>query len=176
MLDGEIVVPGKNGVPDALPLRSAMSRGQDRLLYYAFDLLHLDGYELRAPLADRRGVLAQLLIGSPGRRILMSETINFGEPPARLFQHACDLGMEGLVAKRVDAPYRSGRVQSWIKVKCIAVLHYRSSVSCHRRETRLPPFGLAATTAASFSKPAKPGQASRSRAESDRRDRLHRAH
>ena len=119
MLDGEIVVPGKNGVPDALPLRSAMSRGQDRLLYYAFDLLHLDGYELRAPLADRRGVLAQLLIGSPGRRILMSETINFGEPPARLFQHACDLGMEGLVAKRVDAPYRSGRVQSWIKVKCI---------------------------------------------------------
>lgn len=120
ILDGEIVVPGRNGIPNFLELRSAMTRGQDRLLYYAFDLLHLDGFDLRAAsLADRRGVLAQLLAGSPGARILMSETIDIEEAPDLLYRHACELGMEGIVAKRIDAPYRSGRVAGWIKVKCI---------------------------------------------------------
>jgi bifunctional non-homologous end joining protein LigD len=120
VLDGEIVVQDSRGIPDFLALRSAMTRGQGRLLFFAFDLLHLDGFDLRAAaLADRRGVLKQLLANEPGGRILMSETIDFEEPPALLFQHACELGMEGIVAKRADAPYRSGRVQSWIKVKCI---------------------------------------------------------
>jgi bifunctional non-homologous end joining protein LigD len=49
----------------------------------------------------------------------MSETINLDESPALLFHHACELGMEGIAAKRADAPYCSGRVQSWVKVKCI---------------------------------------------------------
>jgi bifunctional non-homologous end joining protein LigD len=120
VLDGEIVVPGENGIPNFLELRSAMTRGQSRLLFYAFDLLHLDGFDLRAaPLADRRSVLKQLLANEPGGRILMSETIILDEPPALLFHHACELGMEGIVAKRADAPYRSGRVASWVKVKCI---------------------------------------------------------
>ena len=119
VLDGEIVVPGRNGIPNFLELKSAMTRGQSRLLFYAFDLLHLDGFDVRgAPLADRRAVLTQLLAGAPGGRILMSETIDLDEPPALLYHHACELGMEGIVAKRADAPYRSGRVQSWIKVKC----------------------------------------------------------
>ena len=120
VLDGEIVVPGRNGIPNFLELKSAMTRSQSRLLYYAFDLLHLDGFDLRpVPLADRRRLLAQLLAGSPGGRILMSETIDIQEPPDLLYRHACELGMEGIVAKRIDAPYRSGRVQSWIKVKCV---------------------------------------------------------
>ena len=120
VLDGEIVVPGRNGIPNFLELRSAMTRDQGRLLYYAFDLLHLDGFDLRAvALADRRALLAQLTAGSLGGRILMSETIEMQEPPELLYRHACELGMEGIVAKRIDAPYRSGRVQSWIKVKCI---------------------------------------------------------
>jgi bifunctional non-homologous end joining protein LigD len=120
VLDGEIVVPGENGIPNFLARRSAMSGAQSRLLYYAFDLLHLDGYDLRgASLADRRGVLAQLLAGSPGGRILLSETIDIKEPPELLYLHACELGMEGIVAKRIDAPYRSGRVQTWVKVKCM---------------------------------------------------------
>ena len=52
-------------------------------------------------------------------RIVMSETIDIQEPPDLLYRHACELGMEGLVSQRIDAPYRSGRVESWIKVKCI---------------------------------------------------------
>jgi bifunctional non-homologous end joining protein LigD len=120
VLDGEIVVPGRNGIPNFLELKSAMTRSQSRLLYYAFDVLHLDGFDLRpVPLADRRRLLAQLLAGSPGGRILMSETIDIQEPPDLLYRHACELGMEGIVAKRVDAPYRSGRVQTWVKVKCV---------------------------------------------------------
>ena len=120
VLDGEIVVPGRNGIPNFLELRSAMTRGQSRLLYYAFDLLYLDGFDVRAaPLADRRSLLAQLLAGSPGGPIVLSETIDIKEPPDLLYRHACELGMEGIVAKRIDAPYRSGRVESWIKVKCV---------------------------------------------------------
>ena len=120
VLDGEIVVPGRNGIPNFLELKSAMTRSQSRLLYYAFDVLHLDGFDLRpVPLADRRRLLAQLLAGSPGGRILMSETIDIQEPPDLLYRHACELGMEGIAAKRVDAPYRSGRVQTWVKVKCV---------------------------------------------------------
>src|SRR6186713_2673907 len=77
VLDGEIVVPGQNGIPNFLELRSAMTRGQSRLLFYAFDLLHLDGFDLRAaPLADRRRVLTQLIGIGVGGRILMSETID----------------------------------------------------------------------------------------------------
>src|SRR6185436_1180587 len=113
VLDGEIVVPGRNGIPNFLELRSAMTRGQSRLLFYAFDLLHLDGYDLRAaPLVDRRSVLAQLLAGSPGGRILMSETITIDEPPALLFQHACDLGMEGIVAKPPTRPTDPGECRA----------------------------------------------------------------
>jgi bifunctional non-homologous end joining protein LigD len=120
VLDGEIVVQDKNGVPNFLALRSAMTSGQGRLLFFAFDLLHLDGFDVRAaPLADRRGVLKQLLANEPGGRILMSETIDIDEPPELLFRHACELNLEGIVAKRIDAPYRSGRMQSWIKVKCV---------------------------------------------------------
>lgn len=121
ILDGEIVVQGENGVPDFHAMRSAMSRGQGRLLFYAFDLLHLDGFDLRpAPLEGRRRVLAGLLEGKPGGRILMSETID--EPGEVLYRHACEMGLEGIVAKRADAPYRSGRVETWIKVKCIKAL------------------------------------------------------
>jgi bifunctional non-homologous end joining protein LigD len=50
---------------------------------------------------------------------MLGEVIDLDEPPQLLLQHACELNHEGIVAKRVDAPYRSGRVQSWIKVKCI---------------------------------------------------------
>ena len=109
VMDGEIVVPGENGIPNFLALRSAMFGGQSKLLYYAFDLLHLDGYDLRgASLADRRGVLAQLLAGRPGGRLLVSETIDIQEPPDVLYRHACELGMEGIVPSERTRPIAPG--------------------------------------------------------------------
>ena len=123
VIDGEVVVQGANGVPDFGALRSALSKGQHRLLFYAFDLLYLDGFDLRsAPLEGRRRVLAGLIAGAPAGRILMSETI--AEPGAMLLRHACEMGLEGIVAKRADAPYRSGRSDAWLKIKCSKVARF----------------------------------------------------
>jgi bifunctional non-homologous end joining protein LigD len=120
IIDGEIVVQNEKGIPDFGALRSAIGREPHRLLFYAFDLLHLDGLDLRgAALSDRRRVLAMLLGKQPGR-ISLSETID--EPGDALFEHACQVGLEGIIAKRTDAPYRSGRVETWIKVKCLKAM------------------------------------------------------
>ena len=119
VLDGEVVVPGINGVPDFGALRGAIHSAPERLVYYAFDLLYLDGFDLRtARLDDRRRVLLQLIAaGKPSGRILMSETIDV--PGAELLRRACAMGLEGVVAKRVAAPYRGERCDSWIKVRCV---------------------------------------------------------
>jgi bifunctional non-homologous end joining protein LigD len=121
VIDGEIVVQNEKGIPDFGTLRAAIGREPDRLLFYAFDLSHLDGIDLRgAALSDRRRVLAMLIKKLPRTHIILSETIN--EPVDVLFQHACQMGIEGIVAKRADAPYRSGRVETWIKVKCMKAM------------------------------------------------------
>jgi bifunctional non-homologous end joining protein LigD len=89
---------------------------KDRLLYYAFDLLYLDGLDLRpAALADRKRVLSQLLTGA-SERVLYAEYLEGNGPEIR--EQACAMGLEGIVSKRQDAPYRSRRTESWIKVKC----------------------------------------------------------
>jgi bifunctional non-homologous end joining protein LigD len=89
VIDGEIVVQNENGVPDFGALRAAIGREPHQLLFYAFDLLHLDGFDLRgAALSDRRRVLAMLLGKQPGR-ISLSETID--EPGDLLFEHASQM-------------------------------------------------------------------------------------
>jgi bifunctional non-homologous end joining protein LigD len=84
-------------------------------MLYGFDLLELDGEDLRGlPLADRKKRLARLL----GRRrigIVLSEHTD--EDGALLFVHACRMGLEGIVSKRLTAPYRSGPSRDWLKVK-----------------------------------------------------------
>jgi len=87
----------------------------DAAFAYAFDLLLLDGDDIRrAPLKERRDRLTRLLRqAKPGIRL--SEHIE--ADGTVVFDHACKLGLEGIVSKRVDAPYRSGRARSWIKIK-----------------------------------------------------------
>src|SRR3954454_14275896 len=117
IIDGEAVVYGANGVPDFQQLRRELGKQKSpRVRYHAFDLLYLDGYDLRAATyVERKRLLQGLLDGAP-------ETLMFVEgleaDGAEVFQAACKLGIEGIVAKRVDAPYRSGRQDSWIKLKC----------------------------------------------------------
>ena len=94
---------------------------------FAFDLLELNGDNLRRePLVSRKATLNSLLKGA-GPGILYNEHLE-GDG-ARIFQHACKLGCEGIISKRADAPYRSGRSRDWIKVKspaAIAVQRVRS--------------------------------------------------
>jgi bifunctional non-homologous end joining protein LigD len=112
-LDGEAVVCGPDGVAvfDALHRRGTVSEA----MLYAFDLLELDGEDLRAlPLGDRKKRLARLV----GRRrvgIVVSQHTD--EDGAAIFLQACKLGLEGIVSKRLSAPYRSGPSRDWIKVK-----------------------------------------------------------
>ena len=84
------------------------------LFRYGFDLIELNGEDLRsAPLEQRKGKLEKLLARNDGMRF--SEHLD-GDG-AIVFKHACKLGLEGIVSKRRDLPYRSGRSKCWIKLK-----------------------------------------------------------
>jgi bifunctional non-homologous end joining protein LigD len=118
IIDGEATVLGKTGLPDFQALRRELAKKHsDRLIYQAFDLLYLDGRDLRGlPLIQRKHALAQVLAGAPSK-IAPAEFIDHQDGGA-VFRHACELGVEGIVSKRRDAPYRSGRQETWIKLKC----------------------------------------------------------
>jgi bifunctional non-homologous end joining protein LigD len=116
IIDGEVVAENAAGVPDFSALQDALSTGRtDRLVFYAFDVLYLDGYDLRlAPLVARKSALEAIIITLSAVRY--SE--HFEDNGPRLLSHVCRLGLEGVVSKIRNAPYRSGRVKSWIKSKC----------------------------------------------------------
>ncbi len=117
-LDGEVVMPGADGLPDFGALQNAFDgRKTDALVYYAFDLLWLDGQDWRpAPLLARRARLAELLRAPPSPMLRLSE--HLPPDPHSLLASACKLGMEGVIGKRASAAYRSGRSADWIKLKC----------------------------------------------------------
>ncbi len=120
VIDGEIISAGAEGRPSFSALQDDLKRGRhDRFVYYAFDLMYLDGFDVRAaPLVERKRVLAALLSEAETTvpRTLYSEHFADG---ADLFARASAMGLEGIVSKRADAPYRSGRTERWLKVKCL---------------------------------------------------------
>jgi bifunctional non-homologous end joining protein LigD len=111
-IDGEAVVVGPDGITDFEALRR---RGAGEVaVLYAFDLMELDGDDLRSlPIETRKATLASLL-RNPGR-LRLSEHISADGP--EVFARACRLGAEGIVSKRLGPPYRSGRCHAWIKCK-----------------------------------------------------------
>lgn len=118
VVDGEVIVPDEEGRGNFSALEAALGEGGQthRMLLYLFDVMHLDGFDLRAaPLIERKAVLAELLdsVGSP---IVFSEHMEVDG--SVMFEHACKLHLEGVVSKLWDAPYRSGRNETWTKVKC----------------------------------------------------------
>ena len=118
LLDGEIVVSDKNGTTSFADLQQALSDGQsNRLSYYVFDLLHLDGKDLRKlPLSERKDILHELVPNNGDGLVRYSD--HFIDRGPEFFQNACHLSLEGIVSKRADAPYTSGRGKSWLKTKC----------------------------------------------------------
>ncbi len=119
IIDGELVVETDSGASDFSALQADLSAGRsDRFVFYVFDLLYLDGFDLRAaPLIARKELLAQL-VGDGDAIVRYSN--HFDENGALVLRHACRLSLEGVVSKLRDAPYRSGRGKSWIKSKCAA--------------------------------------------------------
>lgn len=118
VIDGEIVSGDANGVSDFSALQDDLKSGRrDRLVYYAFDLLHLDGYDLTgATQIERKQGLKDLLDGPPDGIVRLSE--HFETQGSTMLKLARDMRLEGIVSKRRDAPYRAGRSGEWLKIKC----------------------------------------------------------
>jgi bifunctional non-homologous end joining protein LigD len=117
-LDGEIVVLAADGTPDFNALQNAFDAARtDSIVYFLFDVPFLEGRDLRrVPLASRRALLKQLLDAHPGERLRYSA--EFVGEAASLLKAACEIKLEGLIAKRADAPYESKRSEAWLKLKC----------------------------------------------------------
>ena len=116
-LDGEIVVLNQDGTPDFNALQNAFDASRtDSVDYFLFDLLYLAGHDLRhVPLHARRALLKQLVEAKGIERVHFSA--DFNGDPATILASACALGLEGIIAKRVDAPYVSARAPTWLKLK-----------------------------------------------------------
>jgi bifunctional non-homologous end joining protein LigD len=120
ILDGEMVVEDSAGISSFSELVSDLKAGrQDRFRYYAFDLLYLNGVDLtEAALADRQELLARVLRSNAhSSQIAVSEP--FSIEGDTFFEHVSRLGLEGMISKRLDAPYRSGRTKDWLKCRCV---------------------------------------------------------
>ena len=114
VLDGEAVVLGVDGVADFNALHSR--KHDDEVQCYAFDVLAIDGEDLRRlPLSMRKTNLDRLLARRPDG--IFAAPFEAGEIGPDLFRAACQMGLEGLVSKRRDRPYQSGRSKHWVKVR-----------------------------------------------------------
>jgi bifunctional non-homologous end joining protein LigD len=118
ILDGELVVLAPNGTTSFADLQAAFQEGVKKpLTYFAFDLLHLNGHNVRGlPLVERKSLLAQLLEDS-GQFVRFSEHIKSDGP--NVFHKACEFHAEGIISKRVDSRYSAGRTSDWLKLKCV---------------------------------------------------------
>jgi len=119
VLDGEIVALDAHGSPDFAGLQAALSEEKtDDLIYFVFDLLFDGGEDLRqAPLSQRKARLRALLGEGDERLRYVEHFTNAGEA---VLSSACRMSLEGIVSKTPDAPYRSGRGETWLKSKCRA--------------------------------------------------------
>ena len=117
LLDGEVVNRTDDGTMSFHGLQDALSTGQsEHLHYYVFDLLYINGKDIRdQTLVDRKKILKQLLKKAPPH-IHYSE--HFIEPGRKVLDHACQIALEGIISKRADAAYHSGRDELWLKSKC----------------------------------------------------------
>ncbi|WP_446745461.1 DNA ligase D [Silvibacterium acidisoli] len=118
LFDGEVVVLAENGTTSFADLQAAFQEGVKKpLTYFLFDLLHLNGHNLRGlPLVERKALLADVLKDA-GEYLHYSEHLeSSGET---MLQHACELHAEGIISKKADGQYVSGRTSNWQKLKCL---------------------------------------------------------
>jgi bifunctional non-homologous end joining protein LigD len=117
-LDGEIVVMNDAGVPDFNLLQNAIDNARtEDIELFVFDLPYLDGLDLReVPLVTRRAVLEELF--EQRRSDIVRFSQSFEALPGQMLDAACRMGLEGVMVKRADATYISGRTETWMKLKC----------------------------------------------------------
>jgi DNA ligase D-like protein (predicted ligase) len=119
ILDGEVIVQDERGASDFEALQAALFSRRSPLIFCAFDLLHLNGKDLRdKPLIERRARLKALLGDGAVSPLQFSE--EFVGDGAAFFRACAEHRLEGIVSKLANAPYRSGRSKTWLKTKCFA--------------------------------------------------------
>ncbi|MBN9346063.1 MAG: DNA ligase D [Devosia sp.] len=119
IIDGEIVVVDEQGITHFSDLQQALHDGaSDRLTFFAFDLMYLDGYDLtKGRLADRKALLQALLAPVVTASSALQYSDGIDGDGTVLYDHATEIGLEGIVSKRKDAPYIEARSKTWVKVK-----------------------------------------------------------
>ncbi|MGD9844617.1 MAG: DNA ligase D [Variibacter sp.] len=121
IIDGEIAALNDKGEPDFSTLQAALSEGRtDDLIYFAFDLLFDGDEDLRQePLSERKARLQEMLAGRPKKSAAILRYVEHFENEGRdVWESACQLNLEGIISKKLAAPYRSGRGDTWTKAKC----------------------------------------------------------
>ena len=118
VIDGEVVALEPDGTSKFASLQDHLSRGDTTdLVYYTFDLLYRDGYDLTgATLEDRKAVLADIVPPDSGDIVRYSD--HQRGRGSEFFRHVCGYELEGIIAKRRDRPFRAGRGTDWLKIKC----------------------------------------------------------
>jgi bifunctional non-homologous end joining protein LigD len=118
ILDGEVCALATGGKSDFQELQNAMKEGRARrMVYYAFDVLYADGFDLTKVELLRRKEFLEATLPARLKMVVYSKHV-IGKGPA-YFKEACKLGLEGIICKRADRPYYMGRSADWLKVKCI---------------------------------------------------------
>jgi len=118
IIDGEMVVQDERGISDFRALRSAMTSNPRGLILYAFDLLHLDGRDLRnVPLIERRLALQDLIGDHDPQWPIQFSAHHIGDGAA-MFEQAKAMELEGIVSKKINSRYVIGRSTAWLRVKC----------------------------------------------------------
>jgi bifunctional non-homologous end joining protein LigD len=117
LIDGEVVALDERGASRFQLLQNALGRGDDSaLVFYAFDLIYLDGFDFRGvPLVERKGLLSSVIESHRSLRYV-DHMEGWGEA---FYRQACESGLEGIISKRSTSRYRSGRSADWLKVKCL---------------------------------------------------------
>ena len=120
LLDGEVAVVLPSGTTSFQALQNALSaQEQGQLVYFVFDLLHVEQVSLTGARLDERKALLQDLLGVPQAGSPLRYSDHVAGSGDEFFAQACTLGVEGIVSKRRDAPYEPGRSRTWLKVKCL---------------------------------------------------------
>jgi bifunctional non-homologous end joining protein LigD len=118
LFDGEVVVVQPDGTTSFHALQTALSEGRsEQLTFFAFDLLHLNGTDLRPCALEERKAVLELLLGANDDGALRYSKHIDSEGPA-FYRQACKIALEGILSKRRDRPYTSARSRDWLKIKC----------------------------------------------------------
>lgn len=120
IIDGEVVALDRNGASNFSSLQAALSEGRSRdLIYFVFDLLFLRGRDLRdRPLVERKEELKRMVAEEADQNAQIRYVEHLDDPGTAVLKSACRLELEGIVSKRADAVYQSGRTATWMKSKC----------------------------------------------------------